>query len=44
MRGSCPGSLGEIVTDMNRFLVADLGDIARFMTLYLLEVQRDAVS
>jgi serine phosphatase RsbU (regulator of sigma subunit) len=44
MRASRPGSLGEIVTDMNRHLVSDLGDLGRFMTLYLLEVRPDAVS
>lgn len=44
MRASRPGSLGEIVTDMNRHLVADLGDVERFMTFYLLEVRPDAVS
>jgi serine phosphatase RsbU (regulator of sigma subunit) len=44
MRASRTGSLGEIVTDLNRSLVADLGDVERFMTLYLLEVHSDAVS
>jgi sigma-B regulation protein RsbU (phosphoserine phosphatase) len=44
MRASRPGSLGEIVTEVNRCLVADLGDVGRFMTLYLLEVRPDAVS
>ena len=44
MRASRPGSLGEIVTDMNRHLAADLGDVERFMTFYLLEVRADAVS
>jgi sigma-B regulation protein RsbU (phosphoserine phosphatase) len=44
MRASRPGSLGEVVTDMNRHLVNDLGDLGRFMTFYLLEVGRDAVS
>jgi sigma-B regulation protein RsbU (phosphoserine phosphatase) len=29
---------------MNRHLVADLGDVERFMTFYLLEVQAEAVS
>jgi sigma-B regulation protein RsbU (phosphoserine phosphatase) len=32
------------VTDLNRCLVADLGDVERFMTLYLLEVRPDAIS
>jgi phosphoserine phosphatase RsbU/P len=44
MRASRLGSLGEIVTEVNRCLVADMGDSGRFMTLYLLEVRGDAVS
>jgi serine phosphatase RsbU (regulator of sigma subunit) len=44
MRALRPGSLAEIVTDLNRCLVADLGDVGRFMTFYLLEVRPDAVS
>jgi sigma-B regulation protein RsbU (phosphoserine phosphatase) len=44
MRAARPGSLGEVVTDMNRCLVADLGDVERFMTLCLLEVRADRVS
>jgi serine phosphatase RsbU (regulator of sigma subunit) len=44
MRAARPGSLGEIVADMNRCLVTDLGDLERFMTLYLLAVRGDAVS
>jgi serine phosphatase RsbU (regulator of sigma subunit) len=44
MRASRPGSLGEIVTEVNRCLVSDLGDVGRFMTLYLLEVRGDVVS
>jgi sigma-B regulation protein RsbU (phosphoserine phosphatase) len=44
MRASRPGSLSEIVTDLNRRLVADLGDAERFMTFYLLEVREDSVS
>ncbi len=44
MRASRPGSLGEVVTDLNHSLVADLGDIGRFMTFYLLEVRSDTVA
>ena len=44
MRATRPGDLGEVVTDMNRHLVADLGDAERFMTFYLLEVRSDSVS
>ncbi|MFO0875984.1 MAG: SpoIIE family protein phosphatase [Gemmataceae bacterium] len=44
MRATRPGRLGDIVTDMNRHLVADLGDVERFMTFYLLEVLPDTVS
>jgi serine phosphatase RsbU (regulator of sigma subunit) len=44
MRATRPGSLAEVVTDLNRHLTADLGDVGRFMTFYLLEVQADAVS
>jgi sigma-B regulation protein RsbU (phosphoserine phosphatase) len=41
MRASRPGSLGEVVTDMNRQMVADLGNVERFMTFYLLCVRED---
>ena len=44
MRASRPGGIGEVVTDMNRHLVADLGDVERFMTFYLIEVRGDAVT
>jgi serine phosphatase RsbU (regulator of sigma subunit) len=44
MRAARPGRLGEVVTDLNRSLVADLGDMGRFMTLYLLNFREDAVS
>jgi serine phosphatase RsbU (regulator of sigma subunit) len=44
MRAARPGSLGEVVTDMNRHLVTDLGDIGRFMTFFLLEVRSDTVA
>ena len=44
MRAARPGCLGEVVTDLNRSLVADLGDMGRFMTLYLLEVRADDLS
>jgi phosphoserine phosphatase RsbU/P len=44
MRASRPGHLGEIVTDMNRHLAADLGDIERFMTFFLLAVDGDSVT
>jgi phosphoserine phosphatase RsbU/P len=44
MRALRPGSLGDVVTDMNRHLVADLGDIGFFMTFYLLNVHENAVS
>jgi phosphoserine phosphatase RsbU/P len=44
MRAAHPGNLGEVVTDVNRHIVADLGDTERFMTLYLLEVRSDSVS
>jgi sigma-B regulation protein RsbU (phosphoserine phosphatase) len=44
MRAARPGGLGEVVTDVNRCLVADLGDVERFMTLCLLEVRDDRVS
>jgi sigma-B regulation protein RsbU (phosphoserine phosphatase) len=44
MRAARTGGLAEIVTDLNRCLVADLGDVERFMTLYLLEVQGGAIS
>jgi serine phosphatase RsbU (regulator of sigma subunit) len=43
MRASRTGGLAEIVTDLNRCLVADLGDVGRFMTLCLLEVRPDTV-
>jgi sigma-B regulation protein RsbU (phosphoserine phosphatase) len=44
MRASRPGGLGDVVTDMNRHLAIDLGDVERFMTFYLLGVREDAVS
>jgi sigma-B regulation protein RsbU (phosphoserine phosphatase) len=44
MRASRPGSVSEVVTDVNRHLAVDLGDVERFMTFYLLEVRSDAVS
>jgi serine phosphatase RsbU (regulator of sigma subunit) len=44
MRSSRPGDIGEVVTDVNRHLASDLGDVERFMTFYLLEVRADAVS
>jgi serine phosphatase RsbU (regulator of sigma subunit) len=44
MRAARAGSLGEIVTEVNRCLVADLGDIGRFMTFYLLEVRENTAS
>jgi sigma-B regulation protein RsbU (phosphoserine phosphatase) len=47
MRALRPGSLGEVVSDMNRNLAVDLGDVERyirFMTFFLLEVRDDAVS
>jgi serine phosphatase RsbU (regulator of sigma subunit) len=44
MRAARPGTLSEVVTDVNNSLVADLGDVGRFMTFYLLEVQPDRVS
>jgi sigma-B regulation protein RsbU (phosphoserine phosphatase) len=44
MRASRPGGVGEIVTDVNRHLVADLGDVERFMTFYLIEIRDDAVT
>jgi serine phosphatase RsbU (regulator of sigma subunit) len=44
MRASRPGSVAEVVTDVNRHLAVDLGDVERFMTFYLLEVRSDAVS
>jgi sigma-B regulation protein RsbU (phosphoserine phosphatase) len=43
MRASRPGSVGEVVSDLNRHLVADLSDVERFMTFYLIEVRSDAV-
>jgi sigma-B regulation protein RsbU (phosphoserine phosphatase) len=44
MRAARPGGIGEVVTDVNQSLVADLGDVERFMTLCLLEVRDDRVS
>jgi sigma-B regulation protein RsbU (phosphoserine phosphatase) len=39
MRSARPGGVGEIVTDVNRRLAVDLGDVERFMTFYLLEIR-----
>jgi len=44
MRASRPGGLGDVVTDLNRHMAIDLGDVERFMTFYLLGVREDAVS
>src|SRR5262245_36138444 len=44
MRASRPGGVGEVVSDLNRHLVADLSDVGRFMTFYLIEVGSDAVT
>jgi sigma-B regulation protein RsbU (phosphoserine phosphatase) len=44
MRASRPGSVAEVMNDVNRHLAVDLGDVDRFMTFYLLEVRDDAVS
>jgi phosphoserine phosphatase RsbU/P len=44
MRASRPGGVAEVVTDVNRHLAVDLGDVERFMTFYLLEVRDDTVS
>jgi sigma-B regulation protein RsbU (phosphoserine phosphatase) len=44
MRASQRGGVGEVVSDMNRHLVSDLGDLERFMTFYLMEVRGDAVT
>jgi serine phosphatase RsbU (regulator of sigma subunit) len=44
MRATHPGTLSEVVRDVNNSLVADLFDVGRFMTFYLLEVQPDSVS
>ncbi|WP_406700970.1 SpoIIE family protein phosphatase [Singulisphaera sp. Ch08] len=44
MRAARPGGVAEVVSDINRHLVADLGDVERFMTFYLLAVQSDTVT
>jgi phosphoserine phosphatase RsbU/P len=44
MRASRPGGVADVVTDVNRHLAVDLGDVERFMTFYLLEVRDDTVS
>jgi len=44
MRASRPGGVGEIVSDMNKHLVADLSGVERFMTFFLIEVRADAVT
>ena len=44
MRASRPGGIGEVVSDLNKLLVADLSDLERFMTFYLIEVRNDAVT
>jgi serine phosphatase RsbU (regulator of sigma subunit) len=36
MRASQPGSLGDIVTELNRSLAADVGGTWRFMTMFLI--------
>jgi sigma-B regulation protein RsbU (phosphoserine phosphatase) len=44
MRAARPGNLSDVITDVNNYLIADLGDVGRFMTLYLLGAQGDSLS
>jgi sigma-B regulation protein RsbU (phosphoserine phosphatase) len=44
MRAGRPGGLDDIVSDVNRSLAADLGDLERFMTLCLLVVGPNVVT
>ena len=44
MRASQPGSVAEVMTDTNRHLAVDLGDVERFMTFYLLRVSGENLS
>ena len=43
MRVLRPGSLGDVMSDINRYLSADLGDLGRFITFYLLMVKDDSI-
>jgi sigma-B regulation protein RsbU (phosphoserine phosphatase) len=42
LRASLPGSLGDILADVNRQLVEDVEYSGQFMTLFLLRIDRDA--
>ncbi|MBT8366652.1 MAG: serine/threonine-protein phosphatase [Deltaproteobacteria bacterium] len=40
LRATMPGTLGDIVTDVNREFVKDVEDAAQFMTLFLARIDR----
>lgn len=42
LRASLPGTLGDIITDVNRKLVEDVEYSGQFMTLFLLRIDRGA--
>jgi sigma-B regulation protein RsbU (phosphoserine phosphatase) len=44
IRASQPGSLAEIIADLNRRLEADVAGTGRFMTFFLAQVNDDAVT
>jgi sigma-B regulation protein RsbU (phosphoserine phosphatase) len=44
MRISQPGQLADVMTDMNRQLAVDLGDVERFMTFCLLQVKGETLT
>jgi sigma-B regulation protein RsbU (phosphoserine phosphatase) len=40
LRATMPGTLGDIITDVNREFVKDVEDSAQFMTLFLARIDR----
>lgn len=44
LRSSMPGNIGQVLTDVNRLLIRDVGDSGRFMTLFYLVIDSESKS
>ena len=44
LRSSMPGNIGQVLTDVNRLLIRDVGDSGRFMTLFYLVIDTEEKS
>ena len=44
LRASMPGNIGQVLTDVNRLLIRDVGDSGRFMTLFYLVIDPEEKS